>query len=530
MAALTKKCPVHDGAHTHRKGTKRMRDLRKGVLAAALVIAGVILGGTAVAAEKAYKDTIIWGQGADVTSLDPHQGKETPAVTVTCQIFDTLTTVDPTTGEVKPQIAESWEQTGDTSYVFHIRKGIKFHNGSELKAADVKFSLDRAIASASVSYIVDFIKEVNVKDDYTVEIILHSPYAPALRNLAVPFAAIVCKDLVEKDEEGFKLHPVGSGPYKFVEWKPGDTVKLDAFDDYMDGKPATPHLVMKVIPETSQRLIALETGDVDIAYDLGVNDVKRARDSKDVVILEAPSLSCWYISMNMNKKPFDDPRVREAINYAIDRDLIVETIMSGNGQPADAIIAPAVFGYYPSGVYEYNPDKARELLKEAGHGDGFKATLWVNDNQARIEICQAVQAMLLDVGIDTSVEVMEFGSFIQKTTAGEHDMAFFGWTTSTRDADYTYYSLEHSTKQGASGNRSFIHDPEVDKLVEAGRTTSDSETRKGIYKELALLLKKLNNNAPIYYSTINVGTRKGVEGFVIDPVGYHELNAVRMAK
>ena len=109
-------------------------------------------------------------------------------------------------------------------------------------------------------------------------------------------------------------------------------------------------------------------------------------------------------------------------------------------------------------------------------------------------------------------------------------MAFFGWTTSTRDADYTYYSLEHSTKQGASGNRSFTHDPEVDKLVEAGRTTSDSETRKGIYKELALLLKKLNNNAPIYYSTINVGTRKGVEGFVIDPVGYHELNAVRMAK
>lgn len=486
--------------------------------------------GAAKAAEKAYKDTIVWGQGADVTSFDPHQGKETPAVTVTCQIFDTLTAVDPATGEVRPQIAESWEQLDDTTYVFHIRKGIKFHNGGELTAADVKFSLDRAIASASVSYIVDFIKEVNVKDDFTVEVVLRAPYAPALRNLAVPFAAIVCKEVVEKDEEGFKLHPVGSGPYKFVEWKPGDTVKLDAFDDYMDGRPATPHLVMKVVPETSQRLIALETGDLDISYDLGVNDVKRARDNENVVVLEAPSLSCWYISMNMNRKPFDDPRVREAVNYAIDRQLIVDTIMSGNGQAADAIIAPSVFGYYPSGVYGYDPEKARELLKEAGYENGFKTTLWVNDNQSRIEICQAVQAMLLDVGVDCSVEVMEFGSFIQKTTAGEHDMGFFGWTTSTRDADYTYYSLEHSSKQGASGNRSFVHDSGVDKLVEGGRTISDPAQRKAIYKDLALLLKKINNNAPIYYSTINVGARKGVEGFVIDPVGYHELGAVRIPR
>ena len=208
--------------------------------------------------------------------------------------------------------------------------------------------------------------------------------------------------------------------------------------------------------------------------------------------------------------------MREAGKYAIDRQLIVDTIMSGNGQAADAIIAPSVFGYYPSGVYGYDPEKARELLKEAGYENGFKTTLWVNDNQSRIEICQAVQAMLLDVGVDCSVEVMEFGSFIQKTTAGEHDMGFFGWTT--------------STKQGASGNRSFVHDPGVDKLVEGGRTISDPEQRKAIYKDLALLLKKINNNAPIYYSTINVGARKGVEGFVIDPVGYHELGAVRIPR
>lgn len=164
-----------------------------------------------------YKDTIVWGQGADVTSMDPHQGKETPAVQVTNNIFDTLTIVNPETNEVEPQIAESWEQTDDKTYVFKIRQGIKFHDGSDLTAEDVKFSLERAINSAAVSYVVDFIDTIEVNDEYTVTITTDAPYAPTLRNLAVPFAAIVPKAVVEADEEGFKTNPVGSGPYKFVE-------------------------------------------------------------------------------------------------------------------------------------------------------------------------------------------------------------------------------------------------------------------------------------------------------------------------
>ena len=477
-----------------------------------------------------YCDTITWGQGADVTSLDPHQGKETPAVTVTCQIFDTLTVVDPESGELKPQIAESWEQIDDVTYRFKIRQDVKFHDGSALTVEDVKFSLDRAIASASVSYIVDFIKEVKVVDDTTVEVILHAPYAPALRNLAVPFAAIVPKAIVEKDEDAFILNPVGSGPYKFVEWKQGDSIKLKAFDEYMDGKPETQNLIMKVVPETAQRLIALETGDIDIAYDLSPNDVQKAIDNDTIEVLEGPGLSCSYITFNMNKAPFDNPKVREAINYAIDRQLIVDSIMSGRAEVADDLIAPGVFGYYGSGVYEHNVEKAKVLLKEAGYENGFTTSLMTNDGQARIDLCTAVQAMLSEVGITCNIDVMEFGAYIQKATNGEHEMALCGWVTSTKDADYTYYSLEHSSKQGASGNRSFIHDPEIDKLVQDGRTVSDPEKRKEIYKELSIKLKEINNNAPIYYNKINVGTNNKVEGFILDPIGYHPLDHVKMAK
>ena len=483
-------------------------------------------GGTA----GGYKNTLTWAQGADVTSLDPHQGKETPAVQVNTQIFDTLVTVDPETSEVVPQIAESWEQTDDQTYVFKIREGIKFHDGSDLTAEDVKFSLDRARNSAAVSYIVNFIEEVTVDDDHTVTVKTTAPYAPTLRNLAIPFAAIVPKAVVEADENAFIQNPVGSGPYKFVEWNHGDHVTLKAFDDYYAGKPETENLIMKVIPETSQRTIALETGEVDLAYDLAVNDIPKVNSDDKLTVYEIPSLTCWYVSMNMNKKPFDNPKVREAMSMAIDRQTIIDTINAGSGQTADAIIAPAVFGYYSTGVKEYNPTKAKELLAEAGYPNGFSTTLWVNDNQSRIEMCQAMQAMLLEVGVQCNLEVLEFGSFISRTTAGDHDLAYFGWTTSSGDADYSYYSLEHSTQQGAAGNRSFLADPDVDKLIEEARSNTNEEERKELYKELAIKLDEINNNIPVYYSSINVGANKKVEGFVMDANGYHSLEKVKVAQ
>ena len=483
-------------------------------------------GGTA----GGYKNTLTWAQGADVTSLDPHQGKETPAVQVNTQIFDTLVTVDPETNEVVPQIAESWEQTDDQTYVFKIREGIKFHDGSDLTAEDVKFSLDRARNSAAVSYIVNFIEEVTVDDDHTVTVKTTAPYAPTLRNLAIPFAAIVPKAVVEADENAFIQNPVGSGPYKFVEWNHGDHVTLKAFDDYYAGKPETENLIMKVIPETSQRTIALETGEVDLAYDLAVNDIPKVNSDDKLTVYEIPSLTCWYVSMNMNKKPFDNPKVREAMSMAIDRQTIIDTINAGSGQTADAIIAPAVFGYYSTGVKEYNPTKAKELLAEAGYPNGFSTTLWVNDNQSRIEMCQAMQAMLLEVGVQSNLEVLEFGSFISRTTAGDHDLAYFGWTTSSGDADYSYYSLEHSTQQGAAGNRSFLADPDVDKLIEEARSNTNEEERKELYKELAIKLDEINNNIPVYYSSINVGANKKVEGFVMDANGYHSLEKVKVAQ
>ena len=495
--------------------------------------AALFAGGSSessTAAVTGYKDTITVGQGADVTSFDPHIGKETPAVAVTNHIFDTLVDTNPATGEVVPQIAEKWEVVSPTSYRFFIRKGLTFHNGEALDADDVKFSLDRAIASASVSYIVDFIKEVKIEDQYTVLVTTKAPYGPTLRNLAVPFAAIVPKDYVSANPDILKTKPVGTGPYKFVSWTQNDNAKLEAFDQYYKGAPQTKNLIVKVIPEASQRTIALETGELDIVYDILVSDLKRVRENKNLTLLEAPSLTCFYISFNTRKAPFDNQLVRQAISMAIDRQLLVDTVNSGTGSAADEIIAPAVYGYYSTGVWEYNPTKAKAMLAQAGYPNGFNATLWVNNNQSRVEMCQAIQEMLREIGITVKVEVMEFGTFISRTTAGEHDMGYFGWVTSTKDADYSYYSLEHSSQQGAPGNRSFIADPEVDRLVMLGRTSADTKVRDAAYKDLAIRLKEVANNAPIIYTAITAGANKKTEGFVLDPIGYHRLETVKVAK
>lgn len=503
------------------------------ILLIVMVAASVFANGkaeTAAATTGGYKDTITVGIGADVTSFDPHIGKETPAVAVTNHIFDTLVDVNQKTGEVVPQIAESWEILSDVQYRFHIRKGIKFHNGEDLTASDVKFSLDRAINSAAVSYVVNFIKDVKIEDEYTVLVTLKAPYAPALRNLAVPFAAIVPEDYVKANPDALKTAPVGSGPYKFVSWDQSNNSKLEAYDGYYAGAPLTKNLVFKVIPEAAQRTIALETGELDIAYDLSTNDLKRVADNKKLALYEAPSLTCWYLSFNMKNTPFNNKLVRQALNYAIDRQLLVDTVFSKAGEPADAIIAPAVFGYVSPGTIEYNPEKAKKLLAEAGYPNGFKCNIWVNDNQQRIEACQAIQAMYKEIGVEATLDVQEFGTFINNTTNAKHDIAFFGWVTSTKDADYTYYSLEHSSQQGAAGNRSFVNDPKVDELVDIARTNADDATRLKAYGELAAYLKDLANNAPILYSSICAGANAKVEGFNLDPIGYHQLQTVKIAK
>ncbi|MDL2294232.1 ABC transporter substrate-binding protein [Ruminococcaceae bacterium OttesenSCG-928-D13] len=475
------------------------------------------------------KDTLTWVQGADVTSLDPHVGKETPAVMVTCNIFDTLLGKDEN-GHPTPCLAESWESVDELTWTFKLRQDVTFHDGTPMTSADVKFSLERAIASAFVSYVVDFIDTVTADDEYTVTIKTKSPYGPILANLAVPFTAIVPKAAVEADEDAFVVNPIGTGAFKFVEWKQGDSIKLEANENYWGGAPATKNLVMRVVPEAAQRLIALENGETDLAYEIGPNDLSKVRDHANLELLEAPSLSVFYLTLNTQNAPFDNVKVRQAIRYAIDKPLIVDSMLYGSGEPADATIPPAAFGYSArSKVYDYNLELAKELMEEAGYADGFTCELSVNDNPTRVEICQVVQSQLKEIGINVEIQVLEFGSWIDQLGTGEHEMSFTGWTCSTADADYSYYSLFHSSQTGYPGNDAFLMDPKVDELVEKGRESANGDERQAAYDELEEYLGDLTPYTPIYYSNVNVGASSKVQNFVVDVNGYHRLHGVSVA-
>lgn len=483
-------------------------------------------GSNAGGGDAALKDTITWVQGADVTSLDPHVGKETPAVMVTVNMFDTLLSRD-AEGKPAPNLAEKWENVDELTWKFKLREDVTFHDGSKMTAEDVKFSLDRAIASNYVSYVVDFIDTVTVDDDYNITIKTKAPYGPILFNLAVPFTAIVPKAVVEADPDGFKLHPVGSGPYKFVEWKQGESVKMEAFDGYWGGVAKTKNIQMKVVPEPAQRLIALENGEVDLAYEIAPNDMSKVKENDKLQLMEAPSLSVFYLIMNNEKEPFTNVKVRQAIRYAIDQQLIVDSLLYGAGQPANSLIPPAAFGFSEnSKAYQKDIEKAKALMKEAGYENGFTCELSVSENPIRQEICQVLQSQLKEIGITVEIKVLEFGSWVDQIGTGAHEMSFAGWTCSTGDADYTYYPIFHSSQVGFPGNDAFFRDPKVDELVVKGRETADTAERQAIYDELETYLGEVTPYAPIYYSNVNVGASANVRDFVVEVNGYHRMHNV----
>lgn len=235
-----------------------------------------------------------------------------------------------------------------------------------------------------------------------------------------------------------------------------------------------------------------------------------------------------YLGFNVNKAPFNNPKVREAISYAINQGPIIDVAFVGGAIPADSIIGPELFGYYPVEKYEYNIEKAKELLKEAGYENGLKTKIWINDNPVRRDIAVILQDQLKQIGIDVAIETLEWGAYLDGTARGEHEMFILGWGTVTRDPDYGITALVSTDTQGGAGNRSFYSNPKVDELLKAGRAELDVEKRKEIYKEIQEIIRK---DIPMYmiaYPTYNVITKKDVKNFNFELATAHRLYGVKI--
>lgn len=498
------------------------------ILFAALAIA--LLFGSVFADGAALAQTITIGMGADAVNLDPHTTNDQPSSRVRRQIFETLI-VQGEDLNLYPGLATSWEQLDELTYEFTLRQGVTFHNGETFNANDVKYTYERLLDPATAAdgaFLLETIANVEVIDDYKVRITTSEPFGPLLSHLAHPVAAIQNQKAIEAAGEDYGLtSAVGTGPFVFVDWVSQSHLTLERYDNYWGESAKSERLVFRAIPEGTVRAIELETGGVDIAYDLEPIDRMRLEFDPNINLSRDASLSTSYIGFNVNKPPFDNKLVRQAINYAVDVEVLVDVIYEGQATQAFGPVSAMAFGYNPELTgYEYDPAKARELLAQAGYANGFKTSIWTNDNPLRMQIAEVVQQNLAEVGIDADVEIVEWGAYLENTGAGLHDMFILGWVTVTADADYGLYALFHSSQFGSAGNRTFYGNDRVDELLDLARATSDPDTRLGAYYEIQDIIV---DEAPwvfLFFPEDVHGARSNVQGFTPHPAGHHYLAPV----
>lgn len=476
--------------------------------------------------KTAMKNRIVVAQGADAKSLDPHASNDAPSSKVSAQIYDRLFEQD-LKMIPQPSLAESWVQINPKTIELKLKENVKFHNGETFKASDVKFTLDRMKKSPAVAHIIGAVEKVEVIDDNTVRIITSAPFGPLLSHLSHTATSILSEKAVTESGKNYGQSPVGTGPYIFESWTPGDRITLKANKEYFKGVTPIETLVFRNIVEGTNRTIGLETGEVDIAYDIEPMDVKRIQEDKNLNLISEPSLSTTYMGFNVKKEIFKDKRVRQAIAYAMDVVPIIDVVYQGQGELANSPIGPLVVGYSEkSKTYEHNIEKAKKLMKEAGYPDGFTTKIWTNDSPQRRDIATIVQDQLKVIGINVIIETLEWGAYLDGTSRGDHDMYLLGWVSVTGDADYGLYPLYSSTTHGGAGNRSFYSNVEVDRLLEKARASSNLEERIALYNEIQIIVQEELPILTIAYLKHNAGINKNVKNFTLHPAGHHKLYGV----
>ena len=461
-------------------------------------------------------------------SMDPIQSNDTASAINNNMLFSSLVTMDPDTFEVYPALAINWSQpTADTVHM-ELRRGVTFHNGTPLTSADVKFSLERAGRAWEVEPIIGMIDTVEIIDDYNFIIHLDFPFAPILRHLAHVTASILSVEYFDRvGPQTFAENPIGTGPFVFDHVVISQRVEMRRNDNYWGQVPQIDTLTFRAMPDQHGRLIAVQTGAAHIAEGIAPAGFIDAQGSPDVTLMRRMNLSTNYIGFNTRAPHLDNPLVRQAINYMVDVNAIVEHVLMGFGAPVSGPIANITWGYYGVAPFNVNIDRAKELMAQAGLEDGFSTTIWYNvPNPQRQMIAEMVQYWLAEINIDVVIIGVEWGHYLDATAAGEHDMFILAWVSVTGDADYGLFPLFHSAMFGAAGNRTFWSTPETDRLLDEGRETTDPARRLEIYREIQLIIRDeapwvfLNQGETLMAASPDIG------GFAISPWGHHNFATV----
>lgn len=442
-------------------------------------------------------------------TLDPQLTFDGYSFAVTNQIYETLVRVD-AEGNIVSGLASEWSYPNPTTLRLTLREGVSFHDGTPLDADVVKASLDRLLdpdTAAPGGFVVSAIDRVEVIDPSNVDIITDPPFAPLLAHLSHPVTAIV--PAAAGDSLG--RSPIGTGPFRFVSWQDNVDVTLEANAEYWGGAPQLSGVVYRIIPEVSTQLIELRSGGLDLIYNVPADNFFELEGEPG---LETSSFLGWgsaHLGFNVENPKLQDVRVRQAIGYAIDKQLIVDEFFQGLAEPAVAPLPPTVrFAASPEEPYPYDPDEAQRLLQEAGV-EGLSLRLDIYQNPDLEAVAQVIQAMLADVGITLDIRTQEYPAYVEATQADDVELYATSWGTVTLDADYTLYAFFHSSEI-PQNNVSRYRMAEVDAWLEEGRATPDDAVRERVYAEVQQQVLEDLPMVTLYYPYSTYAKRAELEG------------------
>lgn len=498
------------------------------VMMASLMAVPVVLART-----SKHPDTLVVATTYDAKTLDPYMTNDVASSNAMRQIYDTLVSIDDE-GNIINALAEKIERVDGKTYRFTLKKGVKFHNGEILTADDALFSLKRAFEKgASVRHIMGVIDPAGFKkvDDLTFEVKTKEAMSSFLAALThFGGGVIVNKKAVEAAGQDYGFKPVGTGPFKLASWKKGDRMELERFDGYYGEKPEFSKMVLRVIPEASNRTIELESGDVDIAFEISSLDVSRVKAHKNLELLELVDNATTYLGFNCDKEPFNNVKLRQAITMAINIPASVKAVFRGTGSAAVGPIGPNV-KYANPALKPSATDlkKAKQLLAEAGYPNGLNTTIWTNAKKVRVDMATIIQAQLKKIGINVKIQVLEWGAYLQGLKNNEHELFIVGWTCQTPDPDMAVFPTFHSSQKGGNNFANF-GDAEVDALLDKARLTADGPERKALYFKIQDQLKEKAPWVFLANRKMAYGAQDYIEGFVPSPYGFHALYKVKLKK
>ena len=446
----------------------------------ALLAAACLCMAVSMTSFAADKSDIVVAVDADVDTLHPTDFSTTVELGVLNQIYDTLLYYSPDgTKDPEPRIAESYEISDDgLDYTFHLRDDVTFHDGTPVTADDVVFSIELYKASEYQGSQISMLSSVEATDEHTVVCHLDAPYSPFLQGICSPM--IASKAYYESSEDDFVNNPIGSGPYKFVSRAKGSNIKLEANEDYYRGAPEIKEVTFEVIPDSSTKAIALQTGEVNFA-EIDSATKPQLEANPAITIAEVPTSSFSYIAMNTEKEPFNDVKVRQAINYAIDRDNLVAVCYDGEAEVNSNICAKERFGYSDDQFqYTYDPEKAKELLAEAGIETPYDlGEILVAEKYSNL--ATVIQNDLKAVGLDVTISVKEFNSYISDLQNGSYGITALNMTL---EGDTQTLEMAFTSDYIGIANNARYSDEEMDKLFEQARTETDNDKRAEIFNEI----------------------------------------------